>query len=244
MAFYGGNGPYKLPKEASKEDITEIIKSFVEASKRAKEAGFDGVEIYGANGYILDQFLTDYANQRTDEYGGNTQNRVRLLVEVSKAVREAVGPEYTVGIRISQGKVNDFYHKWAGKEEDAKIIFGELGQAGLDYIHVTEYEAWQPAFPEGEGTRATDPAFGNGGPTLAGLAKEYGKLPVIANGNLHDPEKAKEILENGDADVITLGRSALANPNWVQKVQNDEPLNKFEPEKVLSPNAKIKDFEA
>ncbi|WP_268584687.1 NADH:flavin oxidoreductase [Priestia endophytica] len=243
MKFYGGEGTFSVPKEATKEDITEVIQGFVEASKRAKTAGFDGIEIHGANGYILDQFLTDYTNQRTDEYGGSTENRVRLLVEVSKAVREAVGQDYTIGIRISQGKVNDFYHKWADKEKDAEIIFGQLGKAGLDYIHVTEYEAWQPAFSEGEGTKATDSAFGEGGPTFAALAKKYGKLPVIANGNLHEPEKAKQIIEDGDADMVTIGRGALANGDWVNKVKEGKSLEEFVPEKVLSPNAKIKDFE-
>ncbi|TFB21412.1 NADH:flavin oxidoreductase [Filobacillus milosensis] len=243
MKFYGGEGSFPQPKEATKDDITDLIKGFVDAAQRAKDAGFDGIEIHGANGYILDQFLTDYTNQRTDEYGGSTENRVKLLVEVSKAVREAVGQSYTVGIRISQGKVNDYTHKWAGKEKDAKIIFSQIGQAGLDYIHVTEYEAWQPAFSEGEGTKATDSAFGDDGPSLAALAKKYGKLPVIANGGLEDPERAEAIIYKGEADVITLGKGALANGDWVKRVKNDEPLKEFNPEKILSPNAKIKDFE-
>lgn len=244
MSFYGGEGAFPIPKEATKEDIKQVIQGFVDAAKRAKNAGFDGVEIHGANGYILDQFITSYTNRRTDEYGGSVENRVRLSVEVSTAVREAVGPDYTVGIRISQGKVNDFYHKWENREKDAEVIFGQLGQAGLDYIHVTEYEAWQPAFPEGKGTEATDSAFGDGGATLAALAKKYGQLPVMANGGLHDPEKAKEIVGKGEADIITLGRGALANHDWANKVKDNQPLKEFEPEKVLSPNAKIKDFEA
>lgn len=230
MEIYGGNGTFSLPKEATKEDITELIKGFAEAAKNAKEAGFDGIEIHGANGYVLDQFLTDYTNQRIDDYGGSTDNRVRLLVEVSQAVREAVGQDFPAGIRIGQSKINDFYHKWADKEKDAEIIFGQLGQAGLDFIHVTEFEAWQPAFPEGE-------------TTLAALAKKYGKLPVIVNGSLHDPEKAKEIIEKGEADAITLGRGALANHDWPNKVKNGEPLAEFKPEEVLQPNAKLKDFE-
>lgn len=242
MKVYGGNGKFPVPKEATKEDIKVVIKGFAEAAKNAREAGFDGVEIHGANGYILDQFLTDYANKRTDEYGGTTENRVRLLVEVSKAVREAIGEEYPVGIRISQGKINDYFHKWADKEKDAEIIFGQLGQAGLDFIHVTEFEAWQPAFSEGEGTSATDSAFGTGA-TLAALAKKYSKLPVIANGSLHEPEKAKEIIEKGEADVITLGRGALANYDWANKVKDGVQPDEFVPEKTLSPDAKIKGFE-
>lgn len=162
---------------------------------------------------------------------------------MSKAVREAVGNDFTVGIRISQGKVNDYTHKWAGKEKDADIIFGQLGHSGLDFIHVTEYEAWQPAFPQGEGTSSMDSAFGNGGLSLAALAKKYGKLPVIANGHLDDSNKAAEIIDKGEADVITLGKGALANHDWVNKVKNGESLLKFKPENVLSPNAKIKEFE-
>ncbi|MFC3884805.1 NADH:flavin oxidoreductase [Bacillus songklensis] len=244
LGIYGGEGPFPMPKEATKDDIAEVIKGFADAAKRAKEAGFDGVEIHGANGYILDQFLTDYMNQRTDEYGGSTENRVRLLVEVVRAVREAVGQDYTVGIRISQGKVNDFHHKWAGKENDAEIIFGQLGNSGVDFIHVTEYEAWQPAFPEGEGTSALDSTFGDKGVTLAALAKKYGEVSVVANGHLENPDKAREIIEKGEVDVITIGRGALANGDWVNKVKNGEPLEEFNPEKVLSPDAKIKDFEA
>ncbi|WP_202081488.1 NADH:flavin oxidoreductase [Caldalkalibacillus salinus] len=243
LGFYGGEGSFPTPKEATKEDIKHIIEGFVNAAQRAKEVGFDGVEIHGANGYILDQFLTDYTNQRTDEYGGAVENRVRLAVEVSEAVRDAVGDDFVVGIRISQGKVNDYHHKWADKEKEADIIFTQLGQTGLDYIHVTEYEAWQPAFPKGEGTEATDAAFGDGGPTLAALAKKYSQRPVMANGSLHEPDKAQAIVEQGDADLVTIGRGALANGDWANKVKNDQGLEEFKPEKVLAPNAKIKGFE-
>ncbi|MFD1395427.1 NADH:flavin oxidoreductase [Kroppenstedtia eburnea] len=231
LAMYIGEGPYPTPREATKEEITEVVTGFVNAAKRAQSVGFDGIEIHGANGYLLDEFLTDYTNRRTDEYGGSTENRVRLLVEVSKAIREAVGKDFTIGIRISQAKVNDYTHKWAGKEQDAEIIFGQLGQAGLDYIHVTEYEAWKPAFDTSEAS-------------LASLAKKYGNIPVIANGHLEDPERARKIIENGEADVVTLGKGALANHDWVNKVKNGEPLAEFKPEEVLRPNAKIKEFEA
>ncbi|MED4170210.1 NADH:flavin oxidoreductase [Priestia megaterium] len=243
MELYEGKGLYRTPREATKEDIAEVINGFVNTAKHAKAAGFDGVEIHGANGYLLDQFLTDYTNKRTDEYGGSTENRVRLLVEVSKAVREAVGEHFTSGIRISQGKVNDYNHKWAGKEKDAEIIFGQLGHAGLDFIHITEYEAWQPAFPKVEETIGTNSGLDNSDLSLAALAKKYGEVCVIANGHLEDPVKAKEIIEKEEADIITLGKGALANHDWVNKVKKGEPLAKFDEEKVLRPDVKIKDFE-
>ncbi|MBD8848432.1 NADH:flavin oxidoreductase [Priestia megaterium] len=243
MEFYEGKGLYRIPREATQQELSEVINGFVNTAKRAKTAGFDGVEIHGANGYLLDQFLTDYTNRRIDEYGGSTENRVRLLVEVSKAVREAVGQDFTIGIRISQGKVNDYNYKWAGKEKDAEIIFSQLGSAGLDFIHVTEYEAWQPAFPKDEETIITNSGLDNSDLSLAALAKKYGKVCVIANGHLEDPVKAKEIIEKGEADIITLGKGALANHDWVNKVKNGEPLAKFDEEKVLRPDVKIKDFE-
>ncbi|GGF93372.1 NADH:flavin oxidoreductase [Paenibacillus abyssi] len=229
LPFYVGEGPYYAPKPMTKEDIQDVIQGFVEAAKHAKAAGFDGVEIHGANGYLLDEFLTDYMNQRTDEYGGSTENRVRLLVEVSKAVRAAVGSDFVVGIRISQGKVSDYNHKWANGEKDAEIIFSSLSEAGLDYIHVTEYDAARPAF---EGTEHS----------LAALAKKHGSVPVIANGNLEDPDKAEQFLAQGEADLITLGKGALANHDWPQRIVNGQPLQPFNPE-ILGPKANIKEQE-
>lgn len=232
LDFYLGATSFPMPIEASKEDLKEVVNGFVSSAVRAKLVGFDGIEIHGANGYLLDEFLTDYTNTRSDEYGGNTQNRVRFLVEVSTAIREAVGEDFTVGIRISQSKVNDYEYKWDGKEQDAKIIFEALGQSGLDYIHITEHRAWEPAFSETNGKKS-----------LAAIAKEYGRLPVIANGHLEEPVKASEMIMNGGADVITLGKGALANHDWVNKVKAGESLSEFDSEKVLRPNAKIKDFE-
>jgi len=228
MSFYRGEGRYPVPREITPGEITQLIQDFADAAARAKAIGFDGVEIHGANGYILDQFLTDYSNQRADRYGGATENRVRLLVEVSEAVRQAVGPQFPVGIRISQGKVNDFVHKWTHGEGDAKVIFGNLGKAGLDYIHVTEYDANQPAF--------------GSGPALVELAKRYTGLPIIANGQLEEPAKAAALLATGTSDVIALGKGALANPNWPQKVMRNEPLTEFDYD-LLTPLAHIKPSE-
>ncbi|AKD05848.1 NADH:flavin oxidoreductase [Pontibacter korlensis] len=230
MEFYGGQGAFPVPREMTKQDIADVVKGFSQAAKNAKEAGFDGIEIHGANGYILDQFLTDYTNQRQDEYGGSTENRVRLLVETVQACREAVGEGFPVGIRISQSKVNDYTHKWAGEEEDAEIIFSALGTAGLDFIHVTEYHADQPAFKEG-------------GPTLAALAKKHSGLPVVVNGNLDAPELGESVLQSGDVDVVTLGKTALANKDWVNKVSEGKALEELDPQKFFVPDAKIKEFE-
>lgn len=230
LKFYHGEGEYKVPREMTKEEMDNVKKSFVKAAQRAESAGFDGVEIHGANGYLLDAFLTEYTNLRTDEYGGSTENRVRFLVEIASEVTKSVGDGFIVGMRISQSQVNDYTYKWSGKEEDAKIIFSSLSQSGLDYIHVTEYKAWQPAFKGGE-------------KSLSSLAKKYSQLPIIANGQLDNIDKATEMLSNGDADIITIGKGALADHDWVKKVEKEEPLTVFNPDEVLYPVANIKDFE-
>lgn len=231
LKFYYGEGAFKLPREITIEEMDGIKKSFVEAAKRAKSVGFDGIELHGANGYLLDAFLTEYTNLRSDEYGGGTENRVRFLAEVANDVSQAVaGGDFTVGMRISQSQVNDYFYKWSGNEDDANIIFSTLGKSGLDYIHVTEFEAWKPAF---EGSEAT----------LVSLAKKYSQLPIIANGQLEQVKRAVNILTNGGADIVTLGKGALADHDWIKKVEKGEPLSVFNPNEVLHPLANIKEFE-
>ena len=166
-----------MPKAMTAEHITQVRAAFVNAARMARDAGFDGVEIHGANGYLLDAFLTDYLNIRTDDYGGSVANRVRLATEVCGDVVAAVGADIAVGIRISQGKVSDNQHRWAGGEDDAAEIFTALADTGIDYIHTTEY-------------RALAPAFDNTVKPLAKLAKQYSRLSIIANGHLDDPHDA------------------------------------------------------
>lgn len=227
LEMYGGSGTYPVPEEMSVQQIREAVEAFADSALRAKRAGFDGVEIHGANGYLIDQFLTDYTNQRTDDYGGTVTRRLRFAKEVIEAVRTAVGSQFPVGIRLSQGKVNDFTHKWDG-ESEAAVIFEDIARTGVDFIHVTEYDATAPAF--------------NAGMSFAALAKKYGRLPVIANGNLEDPEKASQMIKTGNADLITLGKGALANPDWPNRVKQGIPLEDFNPE-ILHPQANIKEKE-
>ncbi|MFD0694520.1 NADH:flavin oxidoreductase [Paenibacillus sp. GCM10027628] len=226
---HGGSGEFAVPREMTLGEIRQTIDCFAQAALRAKQAGFDGVEVHAANGYLLDQFITDYTNRRTDEYGGSTERRIRIVAEVLGAIRAAVGSDYTVGVRMSQGKVNDFHHKWAQGEADAKVIFEQLAAASPSYIHTTEYKALSPAFAEG-------------GPTLAELAKRYSGLPVIANGKLGEPEAAERLLMSGDADLVAIGTSALVNPDWVHKVKAGQTLNPFD-HQFLHPIATLRDEE-
>jgi len=230
MAFYHGKDRYALPTAMTEAQIADAINGFAASAGRAIEvAGFEAIEIHGANGYLLDQFLTDYANNRTDRWGGTTENRVRLILETFKAVRARVGARVPVGVRLSQGKVNDYHHKWAGGERDAEIIFGSLADAGADFIHVTEFEAWQPA-------------FAGDGPSLMRLAKRYApKAVILANGSLHNIERATAALEEG-ADIITIGRGALANPDLPKRLSDQAVMNDFDPA-ILGPIADVKEAE-
>ncbi|AET92844.1 NADH:flavin oxidoreductase/NADH oxidase [Burkholderia sp. YI23] len=227
MKFYFGEGPYAEPKEMTAAEIDEALQGFVDAARRAVNiAGFRGVEIHGANGYLLDQFLTASTNQRTDRWGGDTQARVRLLADVVKAVRRDLGAAVPVGIRISQGKVNDFASKWPGGEADAETIFGTLADAGIDFLHVTEFEAWQPAF---EGTRDS----------LVTLARRHApNVTIIANGGLHTAQRIDHALASG-ADLVTVGRGALANPDLPKLLENQREPRAFD-SSILHPIASIK----
>jgi len=230
MTFYHGKDHYALPAAITEAQIADAINGFAESAGRAIEnAGFDAIEIHGANGYLLDQFLTDYANKRADRWGGSTENRVRLILETFKAVRAKVGAEVPIGVRISQGKVNDYQHKWAGAERDAEIIFGSLADAGVDFIHVTDYEAWKPAFTPGNAS-------------LMRLAKRYApKAAILANGSLHNVERAVAALGDG-ADILTIGRGALANPDFPRRLSERDVLNDFDPA-ILGPIANVKETE-
>ncbi|SPM27902.1 NADH:flavin oxidoreductase [Mycobacterium terramassiliense] len=230
LPMYRGSGPFRVPQAMTAEHIAQVRGAFVNAARQARDAGFDGVEIHGANGYLLDEFLTDYLNTRTDDYGGNTANRVRLAAEVCHDVASAVGGDIAVGIRISQGKVSDNHHRWAGGEDDAAAIFSTLAGTGIDYIHTTEYRALAPAFAES-------------GKSLAQLAKQYGKLPVIANGHLDDPRDAAAIIESGAADVAALAKPALANRDWPHRVRTGQPLSPDLPADLFGPIANLKEWE-
>ncbi|QBD76691.1 NADH:flavin oxidoreductase [Ktedonosporobacter rubrisoli] len=227
LSEYGGHGPYARPQAMTEQDIKQVIEGFARAAVQARAAGFDGVEIHGANGYLIDQFITDYTNQRTDRYGGSTEKRIRFALEVVEAIRSATGKHYPVGIRLSQTKVNDFVYRWPGGHKDASIIFSALAGVGVAYIHVAS-----------EGRNWTETAMLGNGSTITQLAREVAGVPVIANGGMHDPQQAEQILRDGHADLIALARGALANPDWPRRLQEDSQLEAFE-HAMISPQATL-----
>ena len=227
MAAYGGSGPWPVPREATTDDLAEVVEGFAAAARNAAAAGFDGVEVHGANGYLLDQFITEYTNQRTDRYGGSTANRVRLTAEiVARIVAEA--PEgFTVGVRVSQTKVNDVVYRWSGGADDVSVIASVLADTGADYLHVaSEGRSWfETARLEGEST-------------VTRLAREISGLPVIANGGMHEPDQAARVLTEEHADFLAVGHAALANPDLPQRWAVGLDLTPFDPE-MLRPDVTL-----
>ncbi|MEV0202424.1 NADH:flavin oxidoreductase [Nonomuraea sp. NPDC050691] len=227
MAEYGGHGPWPTPRAMTQDDIDVAVRGFADSAVRARDAGFDGVEVHGANGYLLDQFLTTYTNTRDDSYGGPVANRVRLAAEVVAAIRAEVGPEFCVGIRLSQTKVNDFVYRWPGGAYDARVIFTALADAGATYLHIAS-----------EGRDWIDTARLDGETTITGLARLATGLPVIANGGMHELSQAAQVLRDGHADLVSIARGALANPDLPRRVAGGRPLEAFD-HMMLQPMATL-----
>lgn len=216
MPEYGGSGPWPVPHELTAGEIEAIVAGFVAAAHRAHEAGFDGVEVHAANGYLLDQFLTDYTNLRTDEYGGQVGNRIKLTAQVVRAIRASV-PGLLVGVRLSQTKVNDFEYRWPGGRHDGEVIFTALKEAGAGYLHIAS---------EGRDWLAT--ARFADGDTITALARRTTGLPVIANGGMHNPDQAARVLSDGHADLLSVGHGALANPDLPKRFKSGVEPRRFD----------------
>lgn len=232
MPEYGGEGPFPTPESMSEADLGDAIAGFAAAGANAKAAGFDGVEVHGANGYLIDQFLTDYANDRRDQYGGSVAARARFAADVVRAVKEAVGDGFPVGIRLSQGKVNDHGYRWPGGRADAEAIFAAVAGAGADYIHVaSEGRDWR------ESARIDD------GLTITQVAKQTTGLPVITNGGMHAPELAETVLREGHGDVVALARGALANPDWPNRLREGRSFEAINPA-MITPSASIENTDS
>ncbi|MBG6095835.1 oxidoreductase [Nocardioides luteus] len=227
MPAYGGSGPWPLPREATGDDIAEVVEGFAAAARNAAEAGFDGIEVHAANGYLLDQFVTEYTNRRTDDYGASTANRIRLTAEVVERIAAEAPEGFTVGVRVSQTKVNDVVYRWSGGAEDVVVIAEALAKAGAHYIHVAS-----------EGRSWFETAQLDDGSTVTGLISEISALPVIANGGMHKQDQAARVLTEGHADFLAIGHAALANPDLPRRLASGEELSEFDPA-MLRPSVTI-----
>lgn len=201
-----------VPRPLTKEEILEIVKKYGEAAKRAQAAGFDAVEVHAGHGYLISQFLSPSMNKRTDEFGGCPENRARFARMVMEEVRKQVGPFFPIFCRISADELieggntlEDTLELLTYFEKEADVIDVSAGlNSSLQYqIDSCQLEdGWRSYM-----SRAVKEKFGK---------------PTITTGNIRSPKRAEEILENGDADFIGMGRGLIADPNWVNKVEFGE----------------------
>ena len=206
-----GQKPYEEPRPLRIEEIKMTVQDYVAAAARSLEAGFDGVEIHGANGYLIDQFLKDKTNKRDDEYGGSIENRCRFALEVVEAVTAAIGAD-RVGLRLSPNVPNGGI-----ADSDPLALFSHLGTKlnayDLAYIHVHEglRDGQKPA------------------PWVSTKFREVYKGKLILNGN-YNQEIATAALANNEADAIAFGKFFIANPDLVERFKTNAPLNAPQPD--------------
>lgn len=189
----------RLPHELSQAELKDLIVAFLMAAQRADRAGVDGIELHGAHGYLLHQFLSPIANQRTDKYGGSFENRIRFPLELFKAVRAAY--QGVLGIRIS---ASDWIEGGWTPAETAEFV-SHLKPIGCNYVHISS----------GGISPKQKIAIGPGYQVpFAKIVKEQSGLPTMTVGLITDPYQAEAILEQGDADLIALARAFLYKPRW------------------------------
>lgn len=204
-----GKKAYEVPRALEIGEIPGIVEQYAAATRRAREAGFDGVEVHSANGYLIDQFLRNFSNQRTDEYGGSIENRARFMIEVVEAVIKTWSADRT-GIRFSP----TMNYKGMGDSDPVSLythVAQMLNKYDLAYVHTAE--AIKPG-------RLFNPDM----PRVTPHFREVYKGVLISNGS-YDKQSAIEAVQNGDADAIAFGQPFLANPDLPWRVRDDAPLN-------------------
>jgi 2,4-dienoyl-CoA reductase-like NADH-dependent reductase (Old Yellow Enzyme family) len=200
--------PYPVPEPMSQFDIDHVITGFVETAKGAIAAGFDGIEIHGAHGYLINQFLSGYSNQRTDNYGGSIENRFRFAREVIRAVRPMVPDERLLLFRISNWGVADMEVSLFDNSSEWQQIIRLLAAEPIDALSVSTYDFREKAF----GTNRN----------MAQLTREVTDLPLMICGRIYDQSSAAQALE--DADLALSAKSFLLNPDWVADVRTGKKL--------------------
>ncbi|CAD5108678.1 NADH:flavin oxidoreductase [Zestomonas carbonaria] len=227
---YGPTGKVKdgveLVHEMTQQDIDETIAAFAQAARDAKAIGMDGVEIHGAHGYLIDQFFWEGSNKRTDGYGGSLANRSRFAIELIRAVRAAVGPDYPIIFRFSQWKQQDYTARLVQTPEELGEFLAPLVEAGVDIFHCSTRRFWEPEF---EGSDLN----------LAGWTRKLTGKPTITVGSVglsgsefmqfftNTEEVAQpagidgllERLNRQEFDLVAVGRALLVDPDWAQKVR-------------------------
>ncbi|WP_246311115.1 NADH:flavin oxidoreductase [Paenibacillus xylanilyticus] len=214
----------KVGEPMNEEEIERIIQAFVDAAVHAKRLGFDGIEIQGAHGYLVDQFFWEKTNKRTDRYGGDLIKRSQFAAELIQAIRIAVGPDYPIAIRVSQWKMSDYYVKPYDTPEKLDQFLDVLVQAGVDIFHCSTRRFWEPEF------EGSDLGFAGwvkkltGKTTIVvgsvGLDDEFTSLYTQGKGAGHkDLDDLLHRLDHQEFDLVAVGRALISDPAWAIKIR-------------------------
>jgi N-ethylmaleimide reductase len=213
--------PFPVPQEMSNDDIQRTIKEFVQSSILAIEAGFDGVELHGANGYLIEQFINPLVNIRTDQYGGSTENRLRFVLEIAKKTAEAIGGE-RLGIRVSPYGTSNGMAFYEGIDETYSILAEKLSRTGLVYIHMVDHSAL--------GAPPVSPSV------KEAIRKNFKGTLILSGG--YDAIKAEQDLKEMKGDLIAFGRYFISNPGFVNKLKHGQELQEADQSTFYSPGVK------
>jgi N-ethylmaleimide reductase len=211
--------PHGSPRALAPEELTRVRDEFAHSAELAIQAGFDGVELHAANGYLLEQFLSPEANRRTDSYGGSVANRARFVIEVARAVADRIGAERT-GIRLSPWGRNGGLTHYDEIDETYVYLATELQAIGLVYVHLVNQ---------------ADPALAANTARTASAVRGVFTNTLILNGNFHTVDAIDDVLASGRADLVAIGRPFLSNPDLVQRLRTDAPLAAPQPATFFSP---------
>ncbi len=216
-----GLQPHSVPRAMSADDMAHAVAEYVQAARLAVEAGFDGVELHAANGYLIEQFLNANVNQRTDAYGASAQNRNRFALDVARATAAAIGAN-RVGIRLSPYGVFNGTGHFAEVEPQYLALTEELSALGLLYVHLLDHSAMgAPPVPAEFKSR---------------LRQAFKGLLILAGG--FDRAGAQSALADDQADLIAFGRPFIANPDLVERMRVEGPLNAPDMASFYTPDAK------
>jgi N-ethylmaleimide reductase len=216
-----GMKPNATPEAMTESDIRTAIEEFARAARNAVEAGFDGIELHGANGYLLEQFIRPTSNQRTDRYGGNIDNRARFLLEVTEAAVTAIGKN-KVGIRLSPYGVFNDMPLYDDMEADYTYLVEELNARGLVYVHLVDHSSMgAPKVPD----------------SIKQTFRDTFKGTLILSGG-YDAARAEADLAARKADLIAIGKPFLANPDLVERWQQGAAVNEPDMSTFYTPGAK------
>ncbi len=229
-------------------EIEWMINAYAQAASDAQHVGFDGIEIHGAHGYLIDQFFWQGTNQRTDKYGGDVAGRTRFAVEVIQECRRRVGPNFPIVLRFSQWKLQDYTARLVTTPDELSRFLAPLAAAGLDAFHCSTRRFWDPEFEGSDMNLAGWTKKLSGKPTITVGSVSLDVDFVVSLGRIPKPEasvpggteesreaemtRLTEMLARGDFDLVAVGRAMLADSSWAAKVRDGRfaELSAFSPD--------------